>query len=120
MDTVVRRYGYRVLPVPVNACLHLKTAVTALPDGRLLLNPTWLDTHRLREFEMLGVAEDEPWAANTLPVGGAVCLAAAHVRTAELLRQQGFDVRTVDLSEFAKAEGCVTCLSLLIGDGYVV
>jgi dimethylargininase len=115
--TIVQRYGYRVVPVPVLWCLHLKTAVTALPDGRLLVNPRWLEKSRLREFEMVAVPQEEPWAANTLSIGGAVCLAAAHVRTADLLRRLGFDVRTVDLSEFAKAEGCVTCLSLVFDDG---
>ena len=43
-----------------------------------------------------------------------VCLSAAHPRTADLVRGLGFDVQTIDLSEFAKAEGCVTCLSLLL------
>ena len=54
----------------------------------------------------------EPWVpANSLPLGDTVCMSAAHRQTAELLRQRGVQVRTVDLSEFAKAEGCVTCLS---------
>jgi dimethylargininase len=114
LEAAVRRHGYRVVPVAVRGCLHLKTACTALPDGRLLMNPSWLDREALRGFETVAVPEGEPWAANTLPVGGAVCLAAEHVQTADLLRRCGFDVRTVDLSEFAKAEGCVTCLSLLL------
>jgi dimethylargininase len=117
LEAIVRRYGYRVVPVPVRGCLHLKTAVTALPDGRLLMNPSWLDTASLQGFGTIAVPEEEPWAANTLPVGDAVCLAAANGRTADLLRRRGFDVQTVDLTEFAKAEGCVTCLSLLFDDG---
>jgi dimethylargininase len=115
IEAIVRPYGYRVVPVPVLRCLHLKTACTALPDERLLVNPSWLDVGPLHEFEKLPVPDDEPWAANTLPLGGTVCIAAAHVQTAEVIRRSGFAVRTVDLSEFAKAEGCVTCLSLLLG-----
>jgi len=113
-ETIVRRYDYRVLPVTVRHCLHLKTACTALPDGSLLVNPSWLDLEPLRNFEKISVPEAEPWAANTLLVNGIVCIAAAHVETAELVRRRGFVVRTVDLSEFAKAEGCVTCLALLL------
>jgi dimethylargininase len=112
-ESIVRRYGYRVLPVLVRECLHLKTACTALPDGTLLVNPSWLDVHPLHEFEKVSVPGAEPWAANTLSINGTVCIAAANVQTAELIRQRGFEVRTVNLSEFAKAEGCVTCLSLV-------
>jgi dimethylargininase len=114
LQAVVRRYGYTVLPVPVRNCLHLKTACTALPDGSLLVNPSWVDRQSLRDFATADVPEGEPWAANTLPVGGKILLAAEHVRTADLLRRHGFDVLTVPLSEFAKAEGGVTCLSLLL------
>jgi len=112
-EAIVGRYGYPVVPVPVLHCLHLKTACTALPDGSLLVNPSWLEMERLRDCEIVCVPEDEPWAANTLPVGQSVCLAGEHGQTADLLRRRGFDVRTVPLSEFAKAEGGVTCLSLL-------
>jgi dimethylargininase len=99
--------------------LHLKTACTALPDGTLLVNPAWLDGASLSEFETVSVPDDEPWAANTLSVGDAVCMGARHERTADLIRRRGFNVRTIDLSEFAKAEGCVTCLSLLLSDSEV-
>ena len=57
--------------------------------------------------------ETEPWAANVALVGGIVCAAVAHERTVEMIRERGFVVHTTDLSEFAKAEGGVTCLSLL-------
>ncbi|HLJ94157.1 MAG TPA: arginine deiminase family protein [Gemmataceae bacterium] len=112
-EKIAHRYGYRVLAVPVRQCLHLKTACTALPDRSLLVNPCWVDGQSLAEFEIISVPESEPWAANTLTVAGTVCLAAEHVQTAELLRRRGFPVRTAGLSEFLKAEGGVTCLSLL-------
>jgi dimethylargininase len=98
----------------VTGCLHLKSAVTALPDGRLLANLAWLDAVALTGFATVEVDPAEPSAANVALVNGRVCLAAAYPRTAERIRNLGFEVATVDLSEFAKAEGCVTCLSLLI------
>jgi dimethylargininase len=112
-EKIVGRFGYRVLPVPVRQCLHLKTACTALFDGRLLINPSWLDLNSLHEFYTLAVPDDEPWAANTLPINGRVLISSANPRTAEMLRRLGFEVCTLSLSEFAKLEGCVTCLSLL-------
>ena len=113
LGTIVRRHGYEIVPVPVRGCLHLKTACTALPDETLLLNPAWLDTEALRSFARVAVPETEPWAANIALVGGKVCAATAHERTVEMIRERGFVVHTTDLSEFAKAEGGVTCLSLL-------
>lgn len=109
----VHRYGYEVIPVSIRQCLHLKSACTALPDGRLLANPHWLDLNDVQGFGLVPVPETEPDAANVALVGSSVCLAAAHLKTADMLRRLGFDVQTVDLSEFAKAEGCVTCMSLL-------
>jgi dimethylargininase len=116
LEGIARRFGYEVTPVPVRGCLHLKSACTALPDRRLLVNPDWLDTQPLREFELVRLPEAEPDAANLLLLGTHVCLPVAHPQTADLVRRLGFAVETVDVSEFAKAEGCVTCLSLLLAD----
>ncbi len=112
LQALIGRYGYQCVPVPVRGCLHLKTACTALDEDRLLVNAAWLDVAALRGFELLHVPEEEPWAANALLAGRSVCLAADHVRTVERVRKLGFDVQTIDLSEFAKAEGGVTCLSI--------
>jgi dimethylargininase len=113
LEAIVRRHGYRVLPVAVRHCLHLKTACTALPDQSLLVNPAWLDLQALGSFEMIRIPEDEPWAANALPVGLHVCMATEHVQTADMIRARGFAVEIVELSEFAKAEGGISCLSIL-------
>ena len=114
LEEIARHHGYGVMPVPVRGCLHLKTACTALPDDSLLVNPAWIEMTALRGFELRPVPAAEPWAANVMLVGASVCLAAAHPQTAGLIRARGFEVRTVDISEFAKAEGGVTCLSLLL------
>jgi dimethylargininase len=113
LASIVAPHGYRVIAVPVRGCLHLKSACTALPDGRLLVNPSWLELAALREYHCVPVPETEPDAADSLSLGRTVCLPTAFPRTAERVTQLGFDVRTVDLSEFAKAEGGITCLSLV-------
>jgi dimethylargininase len=113
LEAIAGRHGYAVVPVPVQGCLHLKTACTALDDERLLVNPAWLDVRALRGFELIRVPPAEPWAANVARVGKTLCTAAGHARTADTIRGLGFDLRVIDLSEFAKAEGGVTCLSLL-------
>jgi dimethylargininase len=114
LEALVRPYGYRVTAVPVRGCLHLKSACTALPDGSLLANPAWLDVSALEGFGLVTVPDEEPDAANVALVGASVVMGARHPRTAALIRARGFDVQAIDLSEFAKAEGSVTCLSLLV------
>jgi dimethylargininase len=107
---IVRAHGYEAQRIPVNGCLHLKTGCTALPGGTMLVNPRWVDVN----MPCLAVAEDEPMAANVVLAGERVIMAAAHPRTIELVRSRGFEVDAVDLSEFGKAEGASTCLSLIL------
>jgi dimethylargininase len=113
LNSLLVRLGYRVIGVPVRGCLHLKTACTALPDGRLLINPAWVESAPLAEFETIDISSDEIWAACQLPVGQQVLMDSAHRQTASRLNELGYSVLPLELSEFAKAEAGPTCLSLL-------
>jgi dimethylargininase len=111
---LVQRFGYGVRCVQTTACLHLKSAITALSADRVLLNPAWVDARTFESVEVLHVAPEEPHAANVLRIGDAIVCAAAHTGTIAGLRARGYDVTAVDVSELAKAEAGVTCCSLLI------
>jgi dimethylargininase len=113
LAAVAEPLGYRVLPVTVTGCLHLKSAVTALDDERLLANPAWLDPSPFAGLGIVAVDPDEPGAANVLRVGGAVVAHAGFPRTADRLDELGYTVRPLDVSEFIKAEAALTCKSLL-------
>ncbi len=103
--------GRRVVTVPLREVLHLKSAVTALPDGTLLSWPGLVDTSTLPPVRTV----DEEAGCHVVPLGGdRVLIAASAPRTADLLRQWGFQPVVVDISEFEKLEGCVTCLSVLV------
>jgi dimethylargininase len=106
-------YGYEVVAVELRGCLHLKTGCSGLDEETVLVNPDWVDAAVFRGREVVTVDASEPWAANVLSVGGPVCVSSAFPRTAEALAARGFDVRAVEVSEFAKAEGGMTCMSLL-------
>ena len=106
-------HGYEVVTVELRGCLHLKTGCSGLDEGTVLVNPDWVDAAVFRGREVVAVDASEPWAANVLHVGGPVCVSSVFPRTAELLAARGYDVRAVEVSEFAKAEGGMTCLSLL-------
>ncbi len=113
MRSIVQRCGYSVRSVRVTGCLHLKSACTALPDGRLLVNPGWLETSDLDGMSWVPIAAEEPFAGDVAIIGQTVIASASFPRTNTSIEALGFPVRSVDLSEFAKAEGGVTCLSLI-------
>ena len=103
--------GRTVIAVPLDKVLHLKSAVTALPDGTFLLLP------RLVPAELFPAVRpvQEEGGCHVVPLGGdRVLIAASAPRTAELLDDLGFTTVVVDISEFEKLEGCVTCLSVLL------
>ncbi len=103
--------GRTVVPVPLRAVLHLKSALTALPDGTLIGLPDLVDATGLPG---LRVAPEEP-GAHVVPLGeGSLLMSASAPRTAAWLDDLGFDVVPVDIGEFEKLEGCVTCLSVLV------
>ena len=106
-------HGYWIDAVPVPGALHLKTAVTALDAETLAINPAWLDTAAFKGFRAITVAAGEPFAANTLTVGGRLFVQAATPRTAEAYAAAGFAPIALEIGEFAKAEAGLTCLSLI-------
>ncbi len=111
---VAGRYGYAVRGIKVTGCLHLKTACGVLPDGTILAHASWIDASDFNGFSVVAIADDEPYAANTVLVGDRVVMASAHPRTIESVRRLGFHVDDVHLDEFAKAEGGPSCLSVIV------
>ena len=111
---VLEPRGYRVREVTFAGCLHLKTAVTAVAEDTLLVNPDWVDPAAFPGFRVLEVAPGERFAANVLRIGDTVIVAAGHPGTARRIDSIGADVVEVDVSELAKAEAGVTCCSVLL------
>ena len=114
LAAVAEPLGYRVLPVTVTGCLHLKSAVTALDDERVLANPTWIDMTAFVGLGVVPVAPEEPDAANVLRVSGLVVAHPGFPRTLDRIAALGYAVRPLDVSEFLKADAALTCKSLLL------
>ena len=106
--------GATVIAVPLHLVLHLKSAVTALPDGSIIGYPPAVDAPA---FFPHFVAMPEESGAHVVCLGGAKLLMAADCpASARLLEDLGYEVICVDISEFEKLEGCVTCLSVRLRD----
>jgi len=113
LDAHLSQWGYEVLPVPVTRCLHLKSAVTQVADNLLLINDRWVSPECFRPMGMVTVAPGEPDAANALLIGASVIYPTHHPATAERLDRAGVRVVPVPCAELAKAEGGVTCCSVV-------
>jgi dimethylargininase len=106
-------FGYEVSGVEVSGCLHLKSAATLVSASLVLVNPAFVDPRVFAPLEPVPVSPDEPSAANALLVGGHVIYSPAYPRTLGILERLGMHVIPVDLGELAKAEGALTCCSLV-------
>lgn len=113
LGALLEPFGYRVDTAVVRDCLHLKTAVSALPDGRVLLNPRMVDAWTFDGLGYIEVDPAEPFGGNVLCVGDTILCPASAPRTRLRLDAQGYQTILVDASELAKAEGGLTCCSLL-------
>jgi dimethylargininase len=102
--------GHRVAAVPTTKVLHLKSAVTALPDGTVIGFPPLVDDPGFwPHFRPM----PEEGGSHVVDLGGGrLLMAASAPRSADLLADLGFTPVPVDITEFEKLEGCVTCLSV--------
>ncbi|GAB2466214.1 dimethylargininase [Conyzicola lurida] len=104
--------GYDVVAVPVTKVLHLKSAVTALPDGTVIGYPPLVDDPAI--FDRFLAVPEEGGAHVVVLSADTVLMAASAPQSAALIGNLGYRVVTVDISEFEKLEGCVTCLSVRV------
>ncbi len=112
MATILERLGYRATTVAVDGALHLKTCVNYLEGGVLLAWPGIADHDAFRDYRTVTVDEDEAYAANSLWVNGRVIVPAGFPRTRAAIERAGYPTIEVDVSEFRKLDGGLSCLSL--------
>lgn len=114
LQSMLTKYGYTVHDVQVGDFLHLKSAVTRLDAGTLLVNPAWVDPAAFSQFQAVEVDPSEPMAANILVIDGVGIYPNAFPATQARIEARGLNLITLDVSEIAKAEGAVTCCSLIL------
>lgn len=114
LGTVTARLGRTIVRVPVTGCLHLKSAITVLPDGSLVAVPGWVPEPLFSDLGYTVRAANEPSGGDVLCLGQSVILPADAPQTAAALERWGFTPVTIDVSELQKVEAGVTCMSVLI------
>lgn len=114
LNEMLCEHGYSVMGVELHDCLHLKSAITRVDDRTLLINQYWVDASHFADFDLIEVDPSEPHAANCLPIRASIIFPTAFPKTRIRLEERGYNIVPVDVSEIAKAEGAVTCCSLIL------
>ena len=109
---ILDQYGMSGSKIPLHTMLHLKSGVSYLENNQLLVSGEFVDHPVLAGFEQMVVEPGESYAANSLWVNSRVLVPAGFPKTLEMIKQAGYDTRVVDVSEFRKLDGGLSCLSL--------
>jgi len=113
VDALAKFAGKPVVPVEVILGLHLKTAVSYLGNNTLVLDPSSVNANALTGFKWIETGKPDRYAANCLSIGNTVLMARGSDRVANKIREEGFKTIELDMSEFEKANGGPTCLSIV-------
>jgi dimethylargininase len=109
---ILKKYELTGSIVPLREFLHLKTGVAYLEDSNLIAYGELLLREEFAGFTIFPVPEGEDYAANCIWVNGTVLVPAGHPQTTEMIQEAGYEVLEVDVSEFQKLDGGLSCLSL--------
>jgi len=113
MRAFLAPFDYAVKGLKVTGCLHLKSAVTQVAADTLLVNPAWVGKDNFPDMKFIEVEPSEAYAANAVLVGKTVLYPSSYPKTRLRLEEAGIRLAIVDASELAKAEGALTCCSLI-------
>jgi dimethylargininase len=114
MQAGLLNFSYHIVGVKVTGCLHLKSAVTLVAPKTLLINPNWVNKNEFAEVNFIEIDKSEPDAANGLLIGESVIYPTSFPKTRQRLEAHGIKLTLVEADELAKAEGAVTCCSLIL------
>ena len=109
---ILRRHGMEGLKVPLNGMLHLKTGLSYLENGNLLITEPFSEDATFRPFNRIEVEKQEAYAANSLWINDTVLVPKGFPATRARIESAGYETIAVDVSEFRKIDGGLSCLSL--------
>lgn len=112
LSAILNRYGYTASAVPLTSVLHLKTGISYLENNVLLVWGEFADKPDFNGFHRIRVPQEEGYAANSLWINGTVLVPQGYPKTQKRIQEKGYDVILLDVSEFRKLDGGLSCLSL--------
>ena len=112
MIAILEKYGMQGSTVNLTEVLHLKTGLGYLENNNLLACGEFLGKPEFQQYALLPVDPDEAYAANSVWINDTVLVPKGFPKTSALIRSAGYKVREVDVSEFQKLDGGLSCLSL--------
>ncbi len=112
MITFLESMGFTASTVPFEEVLHLKTGVNYLTSNTMLVSGEFCSRSEFRQYKQIEISPEEAYAANSVWVNDIVLVPAGHPRSSQAIREEGFDVLEVDVSEYQKLDGGLSCLSL--------
>ena len=113
MKDILEPLSYQLRAVRVTGCLHLKSAVTQVGQDTLLINPKWVSKDAFPGMQFIEIDPSEPYAANAVLIDERIIYPSSFPKTQMKLQDAGIRMIIVDADELAKAEGAVTCCSLI-------
>lgn len=112
LRNIMKRQGYSVTQVPIENMLHLKTGVSYLEHNTLLLTHAMNEVDLFSSFKKIVVPDEEAYAANAIWINGTVLIPVGFPATKQKLETEGYEVLPIDMTEFEKLDGGLSCLSL--------
>ncbi|MDR3501808.1 MAG: arginine deiminase family protein [Legionella sp.] len=112
LGAILAQYGYSSSVIELKQFLHLKTGVSYLGNHHILVNGELISHPEFRHYEQIIIADNEAYAANCIRVNDAVIMASGFDFSIKTVQNHGFNVITLDMSEFQKIDGGLSCLSL--------
>jgi len=114
IESLSQKINKKVVSVPILKGLHLKSSVSYLGNNILLLNPRRVDSSAFKSFQWIEVEEKNSYAANCLAMGNLIFMPTGFPIVRKKIFQHGFETIELEMSEFEKADGGVTCLSIIL------
>ncbi|MCF8367724.1 MAG: hypothetical protein K9G76_01685 [Bacteroidales bacterium] len=112
MKYILQKYGKTASIVPLNKMLHLKTGLSYLENNNLLISGEFIENPEFKDFNKIIISEKEAYAANSLWINGNVLVPEGYPDTLQKIEDAGYKVLEIDVSEFRKLDGGLSCLSL--------
>jgi len=111
-DEILKKYAYTTSTVPMEKVLHLKTGLAYLENNNLLVAGEFVDSPEFEKFNRINIDEQEAYAANCIWVNNNVLVPMGFPKTKKSIEDAGYNVIELDVSEFRKLDGGLSCLSL--------